>query len=438
MEFSGMVKILSKAVIIWCVVVAIFTRIYFYFPTIIKKVSKQRCTNCSLAINCDRKLSVEGGRLIPSLDNPSKILRIYERKQRGKNKYEKFWRKVLSNKYEFTRKKQMADVIIDMEQEEHENKLVGFVLAKRYWHSNKEANEKILENIISQLDCDPLGLRFDSFFFNNIDKCKEFFMQQNLHDTKWIFKENEGTFGRGINLVRNMTDFISQYGSCKKEKNYHVQRFLDKPFLWDGHKFDYRVHAFIARTNPLLIFVEDGYFRVSIRKYDEFDPHSIKTNLHYSQKSDNFSWEFCVRHLHKLESYLESEDLNKWNSFTKPQIYKMIVMFLRSNLQLQPDGLKFQNRFGWYGFDFMIDENLQPYYTETNRWPGHDYFEHDYLDHKMYMGNWHVNMFEILREIHSNLRVEKIKEIGARKNFTLIYNEIDDMNQNCPITELKL
>ena len=115
MEFSNMVKIWSQGIIIWCIVAAIFTRMYFTYDTSTHEIRKPRCTDCTFKINCDRKLFIENGRLIPSIENTSKVLQMYERKQSGKNKYEKFWVKVLSDKYKFTRKKEKADVIIDME-----------------------------------------------------------------------------------------------------------------------------------------------------------------------------------------------------------------------------------------------------------------------------------------------------------------------------------
>ena len=48
-----------------------------------------------------------------------------------------------------------------------------------------------------------------------------------------------------------------------------MQRYISKPLLLDGHKFDFRIYMLIASTNPLQLFYHDGFLRVSLLQYDE-------------------------------------------------------------------------------------------------------------------------------------------------------------------------
>lgn len=55
-----------------------------------------------------------------------------------------------------------------------------------------------------------------------------------------------------------------------------VQRYLSRPFLLDGFKFDLRLYVFVASCDPLRIFLfPDGLVRLATEPYRDPDFSNI-------------------------------------------------------------------------------------------------------------------------------------------------------------------
>lgn len=63
-----------------------------------------------------------------------------------------------------------------------------------------------------------------------------------------IAKPEAGCQGRGIFLCKNIEEF--NFG-----EHYVVQKYLKKPFLIEGLKFDLRVYVLIAGCDPLRVYI---------------------------------------------------------------------------------------------------------------------------------------------------------------------------------------
>lgn len=50
------------------------------------------------------------------------------------------------------------------------------------------------------------------------------------------------------------------------QKN-QAQKYIDKPLLMDGKKFDFRVYMLIASMDPLIVLYHDGFLRRSLAEY---------------------------------------------------------------------------------------------------------------------------------------------------------------------------
>jgi tubulin polyglutamylase TTLL6/13 len=64
----------------------------------------------------------------------------------------------------------------------------------------------------------------------------------------FIVKPEASCQGRGIFLTRNLDD-VNPYD------HYVIQRYLHKPFLIEGLKFDLRIYVFLCGVDPLRIYV---------------------------------------------------------------------------------------------------------------------------------------------------------------------------------------
>lgn len=56
--------------------------------------------------------------------------------------------------------------------------------------------------------------------------------------------------GKGIFLVRKLQDV-----DLKQGEQYVAQRYLHKPYIIDGYKFDLRIYALVYGVDPLRIFI---------------------------------------------------------------------------------------------------------------------------------------------------------------------------------------
>lgn len=77
----------------------------------------------------------------------------------------------------------------------------------------------------------------------------------------YISKPEASCQGKGIFLTRTLEDF-------EKTEHYVVQRYLHKPYLIDGFKFDLRIYILLCGVDPLRIyFFKEGLCRLATDEY---------------------------------------------------------------------------------------------------------------------------------------------------------------------------
>ena len=89
----------------------------------------------------------------------------------------------------------------------------------------------------------------------------------------WLAKNARGVHnGMGVSLLYDETiaDWLNYWENgdlCSDrlddDEGYVIQMFVDKPFLIDGRKFDFRVFLAILSTDPLMVMVRDIYIKMS-------------------------------------------------------------------------------------------------------------------------------------------------------------------------------
>ena len=103
--------------------------------------------------------------------------------------------------------------------------------------------------------------------------------------------------------------------------NLIVQHYIHNPLLLYGHKFDFRMYMVIASTNPVIAYYHDGFLRVSLHEYD-----------------------------------VNSQDKGK----------KAMIHLIRLT---QEPFLVRSSIYELFGVDFMLDENLNLWFIESNSAP---------------------------------------------------------------------
>lgn len=215
---------------------------------------------------------------------------------------------------------------------------------------------------------------------------KEFKSQITAKRNKtFIVKPEASCQGKGIFLTRNFEDL-------DPNEHYVVQRYMHKPYLIDGYKFDLRIYVLLCGVNPLRIYVyNEGLARFATVPYESPTPQNLAnlfmhlTNYAINKDSENFvantddkaddigskrsftsvlkriEEEFGVNR--KDEVFLGIQDLIiKTMCIAQPYLQHLY----RSS---QPDDLENQMCCQVLGFDVMLDQNLKPQLLEVNQSP---------------------------------------------------------------------
>jgi len=85
----------------------------------------------------------------------------------------------------------------------------------------------------------------------------------------WVVKPASKSRGRGIRCMRNLPSILAgRAGASTKASNYIVQKYIERPLLIEGYKFDIRQWVLVSSFAPLTVwFFEDCYLRFCCHKF---------------------------------------------------------------------------------------------------------------------------------------------------------------------------
>jgi len=214
---------------------------------------------------------------------------------------------------------------------------------------------------------------------------KDFKAQFNAKKAKtFIIKPEASCQGKGIFLTRN-------HDWLEPGDHYVAQRYLHKPYLIDGLKFDLRVYALITGVNPLRAYVfKEGLARFATQKYippvgsnlGNLQMHL--TNYAINKDSDQFVYnedenEDNIGHKRSMQAVLRQIEeegkksaVNCWKDI-KDVITKTIIsgqpQLCHSFRTAKPDDIENSLCFQVLGFDIMLDSKAKPWLIEVNQSP---------------------------------------------------------------------
>ncbi|CAD8067466.1 unnamed protein product [Paramecium primaurelia] len=224
------------------------------------------------------------------------------------------------------------------------------------------------------------------------EECQQFFSiinsleyqnQLQKEGLQFIYKTNKH-LGRGVLLVDKENEQLirKQYNNgtfCgKNNQNVIIQEYIKNPYLFKGHKMEFRSYFQIASTNPPILY---GYKKALIKqcalKFNLTDfskeAHVCNTAITKSLKEDikQQNNEYYIDwNLEELQDLLIEDGLviskNWLNDYLMPQIsLKLFHLFNSVKHKLFID-----SRVGeFFGVDFILDQNLQLWIFECNRNP---------------------------------------------------------------------
>ncbi|CAE7192171.1 Ttll6a [Symbiodinium pilosum] len=201
----------------------------------------------------------------------------------------------------------------------------------------------------------------------------------------FIIKPDNGCQGKGIFLIRDVEKVPVDFSST-----YVAQRYISKPLLLDGYKFDLRLYVLVSGCDPLRIFLHRrGLVRLASEQYVEPTKNNLSevmvhlTNYAINKTNPNFeentnpddaqdghkrSWEAVQEHLRQ-----EGHDVDTLLAEIEDLIVKTLIAVQPSLSHFyhscQPDDVYNGMSFEILGFDVMLDQKLQPWLLEVNHAP---------------------------------------------------------------------
>nr|XP_013001645.1 tubulin polyglutamylase TTLL4 [Cavia porcellus]XP_013001646.1 tubulin polyglutamylase TTLL4 [Cavia porcellus] len=192
---------------------------------------------------------------------------------------------------------------------------------------------------------------------------------------KWIVKPPASARGIGIQVIH-------KWSQLPKHRPLLVQRYLHKPYLISGSKFDLRIYVYVTSYDPLRIYLfSDGLVRFASCKYSpsmkslgnkfmHLTNYSInKKNTEYQANADETACQGHKWALKALWKYLSQKGIN--SDIIWEKIKDVVVKTIISSEPYVTSLLKLYVRRPYschelFGFDIMLDENLKPWVLEVN------------------------------------------------------------------------
>ncbi|KAL8198398.1 UNVERIFIED_CONTAM: Protein polyglycylase ttll10 [Gekko kuhli] len=220
---------------------------------------------------------------------------------------------------------------------------------------------------------------------------RELFFETYREPHIWICKPNGSNQGRGIFLLKKqeeVKDLQLQLQTIEEDPAYKklshkisqtriVQRYIEKPLLLEGKKFDVRSYLLIACMSPYMLFFGHGYVRLTCLKYDPMsgDLTAHLTNQYVQKKHPSYSnvkeetvWQMERFNTYINEHFRHNKGLPKdwvFNYFTKRMKEIMLQCFLAVKSKLDCK----LGYFDLIGCDFLIDEDFKVWLLEMNANP---------------------------------------------------------------------
>ncbi|KAL4635805.1 tubulin polyglutamylase TTLL4-like [Arapaima gigas] len=192
---------------------------------------------------------------------------------------------------------------------------------------------------------------------------------------KWIVKPPASARGIGIQVIH-------KWSQMPRRRPLLVQKYLHKPYLISGSKFDLRIYVYVSSYDPLRIYIfNDGLVRFASCKYSSsmkslgnkfmhLTNYSVnKKNSDYQSNSDDKACQGHKWALKALWEYLGQKGVNTtllWEKIKDIAIKTIIASDPYVNMLLKMHVRSPYSCHELFGFDIMLDENLKPWVLEVN------------------------------------------------------------------------
>ena len=211
----------------------------------------------------------------------------------------------------------------------------------------------------------------------NVILPKSFYTGKNI----WLLKRTNFNRGREIKIYSDINAILTDIDTYKKQNlytNYIIQKYLEDPFLYDQRKFDIRIwvlFTYISNSNKFKTYVfKEGHLKACSEPYDinSKDLFIHLTNYSVQKYTKNFSKVEKGNEISFETFQKKLDEKGNGKNFKKdvmPKIIKIIAISANA-AKNKINILNKKNCFEIFGYDFILDSNLNPFLLEINTNPG--------------------------------------------------------------------
>ena len=293
-------------------------------------------------------------------------------------------------------------------------KMNKFQKVNHFPRSNELTRKDLLYKNLSKLKELFPGNKFDFIPESYILPNEYAFLKEKMDNNPnqfWIVKPVALCQGKGIFLTQNINEIPNNY-------SYIASKYINNPFLINKKKFDLRIYVFVTSIMPLRIYrYNEGLTRFSSNDYNQnkndrcahLTNYAVnKNNKNYVKNMKPFEIDYNSSKwtLASFKQYLKEHNINSELIFDKIDdiVIKTLISSENNLYNAITKYCSFQeNCFELYGFDILIDDNLNCWLMEVNLSPNL-HFDAP-IDLKI-KGEMMAEIFDILRIVPYDIRNE--------------------------------
>jgi len=231
--------------------------------------------------------------------------------------------------------------------------------------------------------------------------------QPKLKDIIWVLKPALLNNAEGIKLFNNLDDIKSHFQGSQRFSGQHVlQQYIKNPHLLNGHKYTFRMFVIITNFSGVYLY-KTGYFNVGRTAYHSNDLTQLEahlTNEHlYEDHSPNV-WQIPTSRCPNFEMIYQQMQ----------QIIDKVIAGLKKEASALFSDHTIAKAFSFFGFDFILDNQLKLWLLEVNHGPCFPIDDHHPLQQHLYDEFWQTIVNSIItplikkESIQANDKLEKI------------------------------